>query len=102
LLGLGVFYEGRPIGSVGARLQHLRYVDSAAELRAGIATDRRLRPLDAEGQVAFENLFAAGAVLGGYEYAGPYGFGVPILTGWLAGRYATKEVAAQPARASSP
>jgi hypothetical protein len=29
-------------------------------------------------------------VLGGYEYAGPCGFGVPILTGWLAGRWAAK------------
>jgi hypothetical protein len=29
-------------------------------------------------------------VLGGYDYGGPCGFGVPILTGWLAGRFAAK------------
>jgi glycerol-3-phosphate dehydrogenase subunit B len=35
--------------------------------RAGIAVDERLRPVDAEGNVAFDNLFAAGAALGGAE-----------------------------------
>ena len=33
---------------------------------------------------------AAGAVLGGYDYAGSCGFGVPLLTGWLAGANAAK------------
>ena len=101
LLGLGVFYEGRPLASLGTRFQHLRYLDSAAELRAGVMTDRRLRPLTADGDVAFDNLFAAGAVLGGYDYAGPCGFGVPILTGWLAGRHAVKELAPKGARATA-
>jgi glycerol-3-phosphate dehydrogenase subunit B len=50
-----------------------------------------LHPLNEQGSVPYSNLFAAGAVLGGYEYAGPCGFGVPILTGWLAGRFAAKE-----------
>jgi anaerobic glycerol-3-phosphate dehydrogenase len=40
--------------------------------------------------VPYSNLYAVGAVLGGYDYAGPCGFGVPILTGWLAGRWAAK------------
>ena len=46
--------------------------------------------LDEDGNVPYANLFAAGAVLGGYEYAGPCGFGVPILTGWLAGTWAAR------------
>ena len=90
LLKLGVFHDGSPAARMGTRLQHLQYLDPAAELRGGLATDRSLHPLDGNGQVAYENLYAAGAVLGGYDYSGPCGFGVPILTGWLAGRLAAK------------
>jgi anaerobic glycerol-3-phosphate dehydrogenase len=92
LLGLGTFRDGEPAGRMGTRLQHLQYVDPAEELRIGLATDQRLHPLDEEGHVPYSNLYAAGAVLGGYDYSGPYGFGVPILTGWLAGRFAAKQV----------
>jgi glycerol-3-phosphate dehydrogenase subunit B len=88
LLKLGVFHGGQPVTSMGTRLQHLQYLDPSEELRSGLSTDQRLRPLDGGGRVAFDNLYAAGAVLGGYEYSGPCGFGVPILTGWLAGRFA--------------
>jgi glycerol-3-phosphate dehydrogenase subunit B len=88
LLNLGVFHGGQPVTGMGTRLQHLQYLDPAEELRSGLSTDQRLRPLDGGGRVAFDNLYAAGAVLGGYEYSGPCGFGVPILTGWLAGRFA--------------
>ena len=54
-------------------------------------TDKRLHPLNEQREVPYANLFAAGAVLGGYDYAGSCGFGVPILTGWLGGRWAAKE-----------
>ena len=90
LLGLGVFDDGAPAPRRGTRLRHLEYLDAAAEMRLGLLTDRRLHPLDQDGQVPYSNLYAAGAVLGGYDYAGPCGFGVPILTGWLAGQYASK------------
>jgi anaerobic glycerol-3-phosphate dehydrogenase len=90
LLRLGVFHDGTPVSTAGTRVQHLRYLDPAAGLRSGLRTDRRLRPLDEQGSVALANLHAAGAVLGGYDYAGPCGFGVPILTGWLAGRFAAQ------------
>ncbi len=90
LLNLGVFHDGSPVTSLGTRLQHLQYLDPAEELRSGLLTDNRLHPLDEDGRVAYENLHAAGAVLGGYDYSGPCGFGVPILTGWLAGRWAAK------------
>jgi len=93
LLGLGVFYEGRSADSLGTRLHHLTYIDPSEEMRAGLMTDRRLHPLHADGSSAYSNLYAAGAVLGGYDYAGPCGFGVPILTGWLAGRYAARQTA---------
>src|ERR1700693_4174488 len=91
LLKLGVFHGGQSVTAMGTRLQHLQYLDPAEELRSGVSTDQRLRPLDGNGRVAYDNLYAAGAVLGGYEYSGPCGFGVPILTGWLAGRFAAKQ-----------
>ena len=91
LFKLGVFHDGTPVTQMGTRLQHLQYLDPAEELRNGVATDTRLRPLDERGRVTYENLYAAGAVLGGYDYSGPCGFGVPILTGWLAGRWAAKQ-----------
>lgn len=90
LLGLGVFREGVPVASLGARLRHLEYLDPAEEMRLGVLTDRRLHPLDEAGRAPFANLFAAGAILGGYDYSGPCGFGVPILTGWLAGQHASR------------
>ena len=90
LLDLGVFHDGKPVSSLGARLQHMDYLDPSEEFRAGLATDERLRPLDESGRARYENLFAAGAVLGGFDYAGSCGFGVPILTGWLAGRFAAR------------
>jgi anaerobic glycerol-3-phosphate dehydrogenase len=91
LLGLGVFHGGHPVKGAGTRLQHLQYLDPAEEFLGGLSTDNRLHPLDEDGTVPYANLFAAGAVLGGYEYSGPCGFGVPILTGWLAGRWAAKK-----------
>jgi anaerobic glycerol-3-phosphate dehydrogenase len=90
LLGLGVFRDGVPASSLGSRLHHLEYLDPAEEMRLGLMTDKRLRPLDEDGNAPYSNLYAAGAVLGGYDYSGPCGFGVPILTGWLAGQYASK------------
>lgn len=91
LLGLGVFHDGELAGSGGTRLQYLRYLDPREEMRMGLMTDKRLHPLNEDRDVAFTNLYAAGAVLGGFDYSGPYGFGVPILTGWLAGRYAARQ-----------
>jgi glycerol-3-phosphate dehydrogenase subunit B len=90
LLGLGVFHAGKPVSTLGTRLQLMDYLEPAEEFRSGLATDEGLRPLDDAGRARFENLFAAGSVLGGYDYAGRCGFGVPILTGWLAGRFAAR------------
>ena len=90
LIGLDVFHDGQSVRTGGARLRHLQYLDAAQELRSGLLTDNHLHPLNEQGEAPFANLFAAGALLGGYDYAGSCGFGVPILTGWLAGRWAAK------------
>jgi glycerol-3-phosphate dehydrogenase subunit B len=87
---LGVFHEGRRVDREWpAHLRHLEELSPAPAFRTGLLTDERLRPLDWEGLVAYDNLRAAGAVLGGYDYVRGYGFGVPALTGWLAGRWST-------------
>ncbi len=58
----------------------------------GLAADRELRPLDADDEPEFENLRAAGAVLGGYDFAAEKsGAGVSIATGYTAGQRAGTE-----------
>lgn len=61
--------------------------------RFGLEVDRELRPLDGSGDVEFANLWAAGAVLGNYDYAAECsGSGVSLATGLHAGRRAGEEV----------
>ena len=89
---LGVFHEGARVDREWpARLRHLEQLSPLPAFRTGVMTDDRLRPLDWEGLVAYNNLRAAGSLLGGYDYIRGYGFGVPMLTGWLAGRWAATE-----------
>ncbi|MFB6168483.1 MAG: glycerol-3-phosphate dehydrogenase subunit GlpB [Haloferacaceae archaeon] len=60
----------------------------------GLRTDDDLRPTGADGSVEFENLRAAGSVLGGYDFAAEKsGSGVSIATGYAAGRAAAEAVA---------
>jgi len=88
---LGVFHEGRRVDREWPeRLRHLEQLSPHPAFRTGVLTDDRLRPLDWDGMVAYENLRAAGSLLGGYDYIRGYGFGVPMLTGWLAGRWAAE------------
>ena len=59
----------------------------------GVETDEGLRPVDADGRVEFENLRAAGSVLGGYDFAAEKsGSGVSLATGYHAGTTATTEL----------
>lgn len=60
--------------------------------RFGLATDDDLRPTDSDGAVEFENLRAAGSVLGGYDFAAEKsGSGVSVATGYTAGQRAAEE-----------
>ncbi|MFC4450282.1 glycerol-3-phosphate dehydrogenase subunit GlpB [Halorussus aquaticus] len=61
--------------------------------RFGVETDDDLRALDRGGDAEFSNLRAAGAVLGGYDFAAEKsGAGVSLATGVAAGRSAAREV----------
>jgi glycerol-3-phosphate dehydrogenase subunit B len=58
----------------------------------GVETDETLRPLTADEAVQFDNLRAAGSVLGGYDFAAEKsGSGVSIATGYVAGENAAAE-----------
>src|SRR6056297_920426 len=60
--------------------------------RFGLPVDRDLRPLDADDEPEFSNLRAAGAVLGGYDFAAEKsGSGVSLATGYVAGQHAGTE-----------
>lgn len=60
--------------------------------RFGVRTDEELRPTAGDGTVEFDNLRAAGSVLGGYDFAAEKsGSGVSIATGYAAGQRAAQE-----------
>ena len=88
LLGLPVFYEGVPLKKIWTKkLLGRSVLDRHDVFSVGLLTDSALRPLDADGRVIYRNLFAAGAVLGGYNYhSDGCGLGVCILTGRVAGK----------------
>jgi len=55
-------------------------------MRIGVKVNQDMQPLNFENEVAYENLYAAGSVIGGYNY--PYeknGFGVALTTAYVAG-----------------
>ena len=61
--------------------------------RFGVDVGPDLRPRDERGDAAFDNLRAAGSVIGGYDLAAEKsGSGVSIATGYEAGRRAASEV----------
>ncbi len=60
--------------------------------RFGLVPDEELRPLSASETPEYENLRAAGAVLGGYDFAAEKsGAGVSLATGYAAGNHAGAE-----------
>ena len=60
--------------------------------RFGVRPDERGRPLDADGDAQYENVFAAGGVVGGADVAREKSAsGVSLATGLVAGRQAATE-----------
>lgn len=61
--------------------------------RFGVDPDTELRPRDGDGDPEFDNLRAAGAVLGNYDFAAEKsGSGVSLATGYRAGQLAGETV----------
>lgn len=85
----GVHLAVRPAASLTVRDRR----DPQPLLSAGLRVDAALRPVDERGRVVHARLYAAGAVVGGHEQATDgTGLGVAILTGFLAGDAAAREV----------
>lgn len=57
---------------------------------SGIKVNEKLQPISDIGEPVYNNLYAAGSILSGYNYiAEKSGMGVAIVTGYLAGLYAS-------------
>lgn len=90
IFDLPLFFNGERIGEIFIKeLLERNPVASHPAFSVGLKTDSLLRPLQDEGEVIYENLFAAGAVLGGYNYlTEKCGLGVALATGFVAGKNA--------------
>ncbi len=61
--------------------------------RLGVRVDTMLRPVSGTGELCHPNIFVAGALLGGYDYAHEKsGLGVALATGYRAGENAVEVV----------
>jgi glycerol-3-phosphate dehydrogenase subunit B len=91
LFGLPLFVDGARVDD--RLLEYLLDWDASNKqpfLSCGVHVDSSLRPLDAFGEPAYDNLYAAGSIIGEYDYvAEGCGLGVAALTGLLAGERAS-------------
>lgn len=93
IFDLPVFVGGKRVSKDFVGLFVNRKFKSRHELfSAGIKVDGpEMKPVDETGKPVYENLFACGSVIGGYNYiAEGSGMGVGILTGAKAGEAAAK------------
>jgi glycerol-3-phosphate dehydrogenase subunit B len=65
-----------------------RLLGDHAFARFGVSVDDHLRPLDGTGRPEYENLRAAGRIVGGFDYDTEHSAdGVALVTGYAAGRW---------------
>ena len=90
LFKLPLFLDGECVdGKFVQNLLDWKVLRRQPLLSCGIRLNASLRPLDTFGEPAYENLYAAGSIIGEYDcVADKCGFGVAILTGYLAGEKA--------------
>ncbi len=59
----------------------------------GVPVDENLRPVDYNGRAKAENLFAAGAIIAGYDFSSEKsGLGVALTTGYVAGEKVIRNI----------
>jgi glycerol-3-phosphate dehydrogenase subunit B len=101
LLGLPLYdADGRRIdGSPARRIARKGYGNEQPLFSAGVRTDRRLRPLAANGRPQHARLFAAGDLLGGFDPARERtGLGVALVSGLRAARSLAEALRMPPSR----
>jgi len=89
---LPIFVDGRPeSGSAMAHLVTDRFTARQPIFGAGVRVDDQFRPITTDGQGIYENLFAAGSICMGNDYArGDGGLGASLASGYLCGKNATR------------
>ena len=89
---------GLPVAGMpeaGKPLFSSRYLDAQPLSHAGLAVDAHLRPVDKDGQVVHENVYAAGAILAGaVPWREHSGNGISLSTGYAAAAAILKQAAA--------
>ncbi len=94
LIGLPLFLDGaalEPDAVYAGNLATERWLDDHPVFRMGVGVDQNLRPLNMTGKPAFENLHAAGLIVGGTDFTRDgSALGVSLVTGMLAGREAAR------------
>ena len=95
LLNLPLFAEGRPLPQeekifTGKFLSE-KFLDNHELFSIGVRTNQDLQPVGERGNLLYENVWAAGSLLGGYNSATQHcGMGVAVLTGTIAGTEAAR------------
>lgn len=87
LFGLPLFADGSPIKDLSwARLTRSQMSERQPFRTIGIQVNESSQPIDPEGQICFDNLYAAGEILSGYDPGvESCTAGVAILSGAVAG-----------------
>lgn len=91
LFGLPLFYDAKPLKDMSRSRLFRREMAERQPFRCiGIRVNDRSQPLDAEGQVCYDNLFGAGEILSGFDPGVERcTAGVAILSGAVAGMEAS-------------
>ena len=91
IFGLDVFCADRPTGKIFTeKLTSVKLTHPQPLFSVGLKTDENARVLDKNGKVAYENLFAAGAILAGGNYImDGTGAGAALASGLKAGQKIT-------------
>lgn len=86
-LRLPVFCDDKTMGEVFTpKLLNPHVLGEHAIFSAGVLTDMKLKPLNADGEIAYKDVYACGSILGGYNYhTDNCGVGVCIATGYKVG-----------------
>jgi glycerol-3-phosphate dehydrogenase subunit B len=91
VFGLEIFCGNRPTGKIFTeKLTSVKLTHPQPLFSVGLKTDENARVLNKDGKVAYENLFAAGAILAGGNYImDGTGAGAALASGLKAGQKVT-------------